>query len=92
MKKIRVIKISCTCCACPSQWEGRTADCRAVYVRYRWGHLSVRVSREKDLRPNAAVMGESVFEMDPGGRYDGSLEYHELVDLTAGVIDWPESE
>ena len=89
---IVVTKISSTCFACPSQWEGRTSDCRAIYVRYRWGHLSIRVSEPKDRRPHAAVMGQSVFEMDHGGRYDGCLDYEELIKFTEALIAWPKSE
>lgn len=91
-KPIVVTKISCTCFACPSQWEGRTSDSRAIYVRYRWGHLSVRVSRPKDRGPRAGVMGESIVELDHGGRYDGTLDYEELIKFTEGVIVWPERE
>lgn len=33
-----------TCDACPSQWDAETDDGRPVYIRYRWGFLSVRVA------------------------------------------------
>jgi hypothetical protein len=36
-----ITKIKKTCWACPSQWEGKTKDGRAVYIRFRWGNLSV---------------------------------------------------
>ncbi len=32
--------------ACPTQWEGRTLDGRAVYIRYRFGQLTVDVDGE----------------------------------------------
>lgn len=34
---IVVIKIELTCASHPSQWEGRTSDDRAIYIRYRYG-------------------------------------------------------
>jgi hypothetical protein len=37
-------------------------------------------------------MGQRVFEMDHGGRYDGSLDYEELKMFTEGLIVWPKSE
>jgi hypothetical protein len=29
--------------ACPSMWEGELSDGRHVYVRYRWGAISIEV-------------------------------------------------
>jgi len=40
---LRVVRLSQTSPACPVQWEGRTSDDRPVYVRYRFGYLSVRL-------------------------------------------------
>lgn len=39
MKRIK--KLTKTCEACPSQWEGEFEDGSPVYIRYRWGYLSV---------------------------------------------------
>lgn len=41
---IVVESITMTCGACPTQWEGHTNDGKSVYVRYRWGYLSVDVN------------------------------------------------
>ena len=38
--RIVVTELRKTCDACPSQWEGRTADGRHIYIRYRFGDLS----------------------------------------------------
>jgi hypothetical protein len=40
---IKIVKIRQTCVICPTQYEGKTDDDRPVYIRYRWGYLSVRV-------------------------------------------------
>jgi hypothetical protein len=32
-----------TCQYCPSQWEARTFDDKFVYIRYRWGTLSLEI-------------------------------------------------
>lgn len=40
---IKIIEAYRTCIACPSQWECLTDDNRPVYIRYRWGFLSVQV-------------------------------------------------
>ena len=83
---MKVISIEQTCGACPSQWEGITDDNRRVYVRYRWGNLSVRVGEIDDMQEFAAVRGNEVFALAHG---DGFLEYSELVKLTKGEIEWP---
>lgn len=40
---ITIKSIVRTCAASPSQWEGFTVDDRPIYIRYRWGELSVRL-------------------------------------------------
>ncbi len=65
--------------ACPAQWEGRTEDDRPVYVRYRWGYLSVRVGPPGgDL--GTAVGGITVYGEQIGGELDGSIEWVEVRD------------
>ncbi|WP_028058300.1 hypothetical protein [Candidatus Solirubrobacter pratensis] len=43
MSKVEITDLEQTCWACPSQWEGKLADGRHVYIRYRWGFLRVTV-------------------------------------------------
>ena len=40
---MRIIELEQTCYACPSQWSARTLYEQEVYIRYRWGYLSVKV-------------------------------------------------
>ncbi len=85
---IRVATARQTCYACPSQWEGHTPEGREVYARYRWGHLSVYVSREPG--GNAIRDGEVVFSRDlAGDGMSGVLNSDGLRTATAGVIAWP---
>lgn len=51
--------------ACPSSWKGRDQDGRGVYVRYRWGRLSVAGMRG----PAFTVL----FEVVLGGEFDGEM-------------------
>lgn len=37
---MKLIELYRTCWACPSQWEGTTADGQRVYIRFRGGELS----------------------------------------------------
>jgi hypothetical protein len=87
---IVVTQLTRTCDACPAQWEGLVSDGRHVYVRYRWGYLSVRVS--EDVNPTdrfAAVDGPEVFGAELGDEFHGYLSFEELKRATAGEIEWP---
>ena len=64
--KIFVHKLIKTCGACPTQWEGETSDGDDVYIRYRWGYLSVRINNEE------------IFGVQLSDNLDGYLEYDEL--------------
>ena len=37
--KIRVVKLTMTCWACPSQWDAECVDGGYFYARYRWSVL-----------------------------------------------------
>lgn len=81
---ITVKRIEQTCTACPSQWEGVTDDDRAIYIRYRWGWLSV------DVAPTIeeAVVGSEVFAAQVGDGLDGVMGFQVLKEHTAHVLDW----
>lgn len=82
-----------TCGACPSQWEACTEDRRPVYVRYRWGYLSIRIGPQNADGFDEAVDGEEIFGkvIDESG-WGGCLSFEELKTETAGVIEWPAYE
>ena len=79
---IKIKEITNTCQACPSQWEGTSTDNRSVYIRYRWGHLSIC------FRPN----GEEILDLDYGDNWNGFITYSILKELTAGILELPERE
>lgn len=80
-----VLKLKQTCSACPSQWEGETADRRPVYIRYRFGYLSVQIGD-----PGEALMTMLRRQMDEGspyffgdqlgGEYDGEISLRAVED------------
>jgi hypothetical protein len=86
---VRVTAITHTCEACPAQWSGLTDDGRQVYVRYRWGYLSVRVAPDTSKDEYAAVRGDEVFGEQLGDGYDGFLSYDKLKEATASVVEFP---
>lgn len=89
---ITVVRIINTCQACPSQWEGATADGRVIYVRYRWGNLRINIGPQGDNTLRSALHGDEVVHLTLGGDLDGSISYDDLRAATAGVITWPDAE
>jgi len=69
--EIKYIKRTCECC--PSQWEVKLANGKMVYVRYRWGKLSIRISNGETDDIWKAVAGEVIFEKKIGTEFDGYL-------------------
>ena len=83
---MKVVELQQTCEACPSQWTGRTDDGKWIYVRYRYGWLSIRVAEGDDVY--AAVNGEEVFGKECGEDLDGWMTLAELIEHTPD-IQWP---
>lgn len=73
---------------CPMVIIGRAEDGSTVYVRYRWGHLSVRID-PRDPPPHNGAEGTWVFTKQIGEPYDGWITYEELISVTKGEIEWP---
>ena len=76
-----------TCSASPSQWEGQLEDGRYVYIRFRWGHLSVRASTESI--DDAIGTGEALYEGSPedSDALDGVMSTCEMLKLTGLEYD-----
>lgn len=86
-----VVALEKTCTACPSQWEGKLEDGRALYARYRGGLLRVGIGEDiEDAHtnsfPKAALYAEHV-----GGGLDGFMNLEELRGHLYGLLDFPES-
>ena len=77
---IEVKNLEQTCIACPSQWEFRTFDNRPVYVRYRWGNLSVRVGAKDAIMYDAVMYGHEVVREPIGDSFDGFIEWEDVVE------------
>lgn len=73
---IKVKRISQTCGACPSQWSGKTADNEEIYIRYRWGTLSVSINNE-------LIYSEKI-----GDDYSGTMDFFQLQHRTEGLLDF----
>jgi hypothetical protein len=71
---MKIMELVRTCSACPSQWEGIIKDEGLVYIRYRWGRLSIKFT----AHGIDAVLGEEIFSKDIGHDLDGLLTNEEL--------------
>lgn len=65
-----------TCSACPSQWDATTQDGHLLYIRYRWGHLSVTDETTETL----------LFQQQNGDSLDGVMSTEEMLSRT-GMTD-----
>lgn len=92
---IEVTRIVMTCSSVPAQWEGRTEDDRAIYVRYRHGWLEVSVSDPGGSTDDAIGVqlgedsGDVVLSKKVGGEWDGHMDAAELAEHTKGLVAWP---
>lgn len=63
-----ITEITQTCGACPASWEAKTVDGKSLYIRYRYGHLTVR-----DNTDNVCI-----YSMTVGDDLDGVMSYDDL--------------
>lgn len=86
-KKIEVVELKQTCFCSPSQWEGRTADNRPIYIRYRWGRLTIRIGEvNEDML--GAIGGKYIFGKQLGSSFDGYMELGDVKTVTKKLIIW----
>ena len=85
--KREVRELRRTCYATPSQWEGKVGDSGCIYIRYRAGHFSVRVSPDSPdlLHDGVDLFKEKIGPMDedPKGGYMTTDTMRKLV---TGII------
>jgi len=77
---VRKAKLIQTCEGCPSQWEGYTDKNEPVYIRYRWGYLSVEIDDKE-------IFGKNI-----DAEFDGILSFEELKQKLKGRLDVEEAD
>ena len=79
---MEVTEIIQTCGACPSQWEGSLKDGRMFYARYRWGVLTIELSKQptNDVYMAMGEDGNLIYNEQLGDGLDGVLGQAELVE------------
>ena len=73
----------------PTVIAGQTDDGSTIYARYRWGRLVIRLD-PRDPPPHGGAAGAWIMDrqLDPTG-LAGFIDYADLRELTAEIIDWP---
>lgn len=87
---VTISRIERTCYACPAQWDAWTDEGDYVYIRYRWGWLSVEISGdEREWEEDKHTI---LLEGEFGHQMSGFMSYDELRDVTKGVLVLPDEE
>ena len=80
MSGAQIKELKQTCFACPSQWEGKLSDGRMIHIRYRWGHLSIRISEKPTDDIMEAVDGKLLLEKDVSENpFDGYMDWFTMM-------------
>lgn len=85
----RVVALKKTCTACPSQWEGALEDGRVIYVRYRWGELSVGTGNDIDEAVHNGWTDDALYGDYTGDGFDGYMGFEELRVHLHGLLEFP---
>lgn len=80
-QKFKVKSCEQTCSACPSEWDIFTTDDQYIYVRYRWGGLTLTFDFDG---PNEKI----IYAENIGGGFDGCMSTEELKQHTKDILDW----
>ena len=71
------------CRGCPSDWETTDHLDRYVYIRFRWGRLTVEIGKTETTT-------ERIYSEQVSDEYDGFMEVETMIEHTKDVIDWTE--
>lgn len=77
----QITKLTRTCLACPSQWEGNLADGRFIYIRYRYAHLTYGLGNTLD---EAITNDRCAIEV--GNHLDGYMQMEEMLEHLMGFV------
>lgn len=73
-----------TCPSCPSQWDAMTDDGHSVYIRYRWGRLSVKVCPDVGEREYTGDW-TTVYNEQIGDHLDGYLSDEDMLEIVEEI-------
>jgi hypothetical protein len=80
-KPLVLVDLKQTCVMLPSQWEARTGDNCPVYIRYKYGYLSVRIGPQGgDIA--SAIDADEWFGKDVAREDDPGIELEDVQRVT----------
>jgi hypothetical protein len=74
---MQIASIEQTCFRSPSQWEGILTTGEPIYIRYRWGRLSVNIGPVGGSIEDA-LSTEDWFSQKIGSDLDGEITLEEV--------------
>jgi hypothetical protein len=86
---LKLVALTKTCIACPSQWEGTLEDGRTIYARYRYGELSVGVGNGINEAVRNGMSDQALYADYIGDGLDGSMDFEELKVYLHGLLEFP---
>jgi hypothetical protein len=75
--------------AVPSQWEGTLEDGRALYIRYRFGRLTVGAGDGVDGAVRNSVTRSALHVEEIGDSLEGYMTTDEMKDALRQVLVFP---
>lgn len=72
MADVVITNLERDCIACPTSWIATTDSNKELYIRYRWGELTIKT--RDDSR-------DELYRQDFGGAFDGHMTVYELLDV-----------
>lgn len=89
---MKILKLVRTCLARPAAWEGIDEQNQIIYIRYRWGQMTMRQgspNEEFDIARMPLVFNESI-----GDNFDGLIDYADMKKEIESKTDFtlPENE
>jgi hypothetical protein len=80
---MKIVSLCQTCKSHPAQWSAQVEDGRWLYIRYRWGILSMSWATPDADDPTAL---DRIVSLWHGGDYDGEIEEAKMRGLL-GLVD-----
>jgi hypothetical protein len=78
---MKVTDVVQTCEACPSQWDAKTEDGKYVYIRYRWGSLTVDIDGHQYLHVQRRDFLDGIISWEEVEEYLEKIQYPAERDL-----------
>jgi len=79
IKELAIKDIRQTCHWRPAQWEIDLESGHMLYVRYRWGYLTITKSIQPTNDVGMAIDGEEIFCRKIGGDWDGEISEKKML-------------